>query len=74
MKLFKKKDECKHDWTAWSQQVPTYDGIYQYSYCKICNRVKSFRRKGYSGCGNTSNLPVWNNPKSEADTIKETTE
>jgi hypothetical protein len=59
-----------HDWTKWSKQVLTYDGIYQYSYCK--NKVKSYRRMGYNGCGNTSNLTMWNNPTSEADShIKE---
>jgi len=56
-----------HKWTAWSKQVPTYDGIYQYSYCKKCNKVRSYRRVGYRGCGNTSNLNIWNNPKSESD-------
>lgn len=62
---------CWHDWTPWSQQVSTYDGVYQYSYCKKCNKVKSYRRYGYRGSMNTSNLSVWNNPKSEADTFKE---
>jgi len=61
-----KKDKCNHDWSAWSRQVSTYDGIYQYSYCNTCNMVRSYRRKGYWGSGNTSNLSIWNNP-----TIKE---
>jgi len=58
-----KRDKCKHDWSLWSEQVSTYDGIYQYSYCNICNMVRSYRRKGYWGSNNTSNLAVWNNPK-----------
>lgn len=66
MKLF-----CRHDWTKWSQQIPTYHGVNQFRYCIKCNKVKKrFHHNASGAYSNDHNLGVWNNPKSDADELK----
>ena len=62
---------CRHDWTQWSQQVMTNQGVNQFRFCKKCNIVKQKNFKlNMSYLSIHHNLNIWNNPKSEADKLK----
>lgn len=45
-----------HRWSPWSKLVKTYDGVYQYKYCTLCNKIA--KRK--LGVGIEFDLQDWN--------------
>lgn len=50
---------CKlgfHKFTVWSQLVSTYHGVFQFRYCKCCNKITSRE----FGNNIKVNLVAWN--------------
>jgi len=45
-----------HKWSAWSEMIPAYSGIYQFKFCKCCNKIQ----KIHAGNGIDVNLSLWN--------------
>lgn len=53
-----------HRWSPWSKLVKTYDGVYQYKYCKRCNKIA--KRK--LGVGIEFDLQDWNHGEDSSST------
>lgn len=46
-----------HKWSEWSKMVSAYSGVYQFKFCKCCNKIS--QRKAANNID--VNLNIWNN-------------